>query len=525
MDSFFKEWAPDWLIRLTIFLVLMPGLLVFALYFSNISEASGYYGIEPADVQFSIVIMYAAMVSFFPVDDRFFKYLKPKPYFITATLINIALYYICGITRDPDILMICRFLQGLSCSMLCNFCLNLIFYKLPQQRARALGYGVFYGVIQASIPVCAIFCSWILYHYEFNQLFYLLIFMQIPGVVLMLLIVKNIRIKKKFPLYQIDWVSYVFFAFILCSIGYILVYGQQLNWFSAQKIKLLSLAIIISAGLFSYRQLHLKRPLIQLRLLRFANFRNGLLLLALYYICKGTTGFTYIFAQQILGLDPIHLIPFWGVNIAGIVLGMAIAVRFVLLKSEAKILWITGFLSLLIFHLLMYFLFSANAEEKQLYLPLFIQGFGTGWLMVPLVVFLVSAAPLSMVGATPFIGIVSRFLGLSAGIAIGNYFQLYYKSIHFNDFRQYVTALNPLYTEKMNDLQSGVNYSGNSMGNMQGTATVLLNKSIANQIFLRSAMDYYSLMILVISVIIILIIFLPGVKQVLLVFRSKALPC
>ncbi|MET4141374.1 MFS transporter [Pedobacter sp. UYP1] len=524
MDSFFKEWAPDWLIRLTIFLVLLPGLLVFALYFSNISEASGYYGIEPADVQFSIVLMYAALVSFFPVDDRFFKYLKPKPYFITATLINIVSYYICAITRDVATLMICRFIQGLSCSMLCNFCLNLIFYKLPQQRARALGYGVFYGVIQASIPVCAIFCSWILYRYEFNHLFYLLILMQIPGVVLMLLIMKNIRIKKKFPLYQLDWISYVFYTFILCSAGYILVYGQQLNWFSAQKIKLLSLGIVISAGLFSYRQLHLKRPLLQLRLLRFANVRNGLLLLALYYICKGTTGFTYIFAQQILGLDAIHLIPFWGANIAGIVLGMAISVRFVLLKTEAKVLWITGFAALLVFHLLMYFLFSANVEDNQLYLPLFLQGFGTGWLMVPLVVFMSSAAPISMVGSTPFIGVASRFLGLSIGLAIANYFQLYYKSIHFNDFRQYVTALNPLYTEKISDLQSGVAYSGNGIGNTQETAAALLNKSIANQVFLRSAMDYYSLMILMISVIIILIIFLPGVKQVLLVFRSKVMP-
>lgn len=524
MDSFFKEWAPDWLIKLTIFLVLLPGLLIFALYFSNISEASGYYGIEPADVQFSIVLMYAALVSFFPVDDRFFKYLKPKPYFITAILINTITYYICAITRDPAVLMTCRFIQALSCSMLCNFCLNLIFYKLPQQRARAIGYGVFYGTIQASIPVCAIICSWILYYYEFNHLFYLLILMEIPGVVLMLLIIKDIRLKKKFPLYQLDWISYVFYAFILCSLGYIFVYGQQLNWFSAQKIKALSLGIIISACLFGYRQLHLKRPLIQLRLFRIANVRNGLLLLGLYYICKGTTGFTYTFAQQILRLDPIHLIPFWGINIAGIVLGMTISVRFVLLKTEAKRLWITGFASLLIFHLLMYFLFSANVEEKQLYLPLFIQGFGTGWLMIPLVVFMASAAPLSMVGATPFLGVASRFLGLSIGIAIANYFQLYYKSIHFNDFRQYVTALNPLYIEKMSDLQSGIAYSGNSVGNTQGTAAGLLNKSIANQVFLRSAMDYYSLMILMISAIIILILFLPGVKQVLLVFRSKIMP-
>jgi MFS family permease len=523
-QKFFKNWAPEWLIRLTIFLVLFPVLLIFAIYFSNVPETSGYYGIEPADVQFSVVLMYAALVSFFPVDDRFFKFMKPKPYFIIAILINTVTCYVCAVTRDLGVLMACRFIQGLSCSMVCNFSLNLIFHRLPQQRARALGYGVFYGMLQAAIPVCAIICSWILYRYEFNKLFYLLIFMQIPGVILMLLIVNNIRIKKKFPLYQLDWMSYLFYAFMFCAVGYILVYGQQLNWFADQKIKLLSSGIIISGCLFSYRQLHLKRPLIQLRLFRIANVRNGLLLLALYYTCKGTTGFTYVFAQQILGLDPIHLVPLWGINIGGVVLGMILSVRFVLTGTEGRLLWITGFLSLLIFHLLMYFLFSAHADTMQLYLPLFIQGFGTGWLMVPLVVFMVSAAPLSMVGSTPFIGIASRFLGLSVGIAMTNYFQLYYKSVHFNDFRQYVTILNPLYAEKLDHLQYGISYSGNSTGNLQGAATVLFNKSIADQVFLRSAMDYYSLMIFMIGIIIVLILFLPGVKQVLLVFRNKVLP-
>ncbi|WP_448634398.1 hypothetical protein [Pedobacter panaciterrae] len=67
----FKRWAPEWLIRGTIFIVILPCLLLFGLSTANPNAAAGYYGIEPADVQYSMIIFYAAVASFFALERRF----------------------------------------------------------------------------------------------------------------------------------------------------------------------------------------------------------------------------------------------------------------------------------------------------------------------------------------------------------------------------------------------------------------------------------------------------------------------
>ena len=49
---------------------LLPSFAPLGLYASYSTYAAGYYGIEPADVQFSILAYYSGLVSFFPFDPR-----------------------------------------------------------------------------------------------------------------------------------------------------------------------------------------------------------------------------------------------------------------------------------------------------------------------------------------------------------------------------------------------------------------------------------------------------------------------
>lgn len=500
----FKTWVPEWLIRLTIFLVLLPALGIFALYFSNSAETAGYYGMEPADVQYSVVIMYATLVTFLPLDDRFVRYLKPKQYFIIGVVLNTVTYLICAGSRSIPVFMVCRFVQGAVCAMFCSICLNLIFPRLQAARARAVGYSVFYGILQVSIPGCAIFCSWVLHYFDFNVLFYMLIAAELPGVVLLLLVMNNVRFRKKFPLYQVDWASYLFYTVALCTAGYIFIYGQKLNWLDNRQVWILSALTVLCLLLFILRQLHAKRPFINVRLFRFSGFRNGLLLLMAYYIFKGTTGFTYAYLQGVAGVDPIHLTPVYLTNIGGIAAGMLVSSRFILHGTNIRKLLIAGFFCLLLFHVQLYFLFSATAATRNFFLPLFLQGLGTGALFVPIVLYTVNSVPVHLAGSVSFIGIGARFMGFCTSIAISNYFQLFNKSVHYNRFREGITALEPA--------AAGMLRTGG------------LNKVIAEQVSLRASMDYYDMMIRALAVFILLLAFLPAAKGLIRRYGRPPVP-
>ncbi|QJB37919.1 MFS transporter [Chitinophaga oryzae] len=520
----FKPWVPEWLIRVTIFLVLLPALGIFALYFSNGAETAGYYGMEPADVQYSVVLMYAMLVAFLPVDDRLVKYMKPRPYLLIGAVVNTLTCFICASSRNISVFMICRFIQGVMCAPFCSICLHMIFSRLRSDRARVIGYSVFYGSLQISIPGGALFCSWLLYYIEFNQLFYFLVLLEVPGILLLLMITNNVRLRKKFPLYQLDWPSAFLYAVLLCIAGYIFVYGQQLNWFSNPQLCWLLLIALISGTLFCVRQFSLKRPLLNLRLFRFAGFRNGLLLLVAYYVFKGTTGHVYAYLQGVLQVDPVHLTPVWVSNIAGIVAGVVVASRLVLNQTDTRRILCCGFLSLLLFHIWMYFLFSRVANTSQFLAPMWIQGFGTGALFVPIIMYVVGTVPAAMAGSVSFIGIAARFTGFCGSLAFANYFQLYARSIHYNKFREQFTDINPIRENVLEQFRQHFLANGRDMATARQLADGAARRLLQEQTGLRASMDYYGWMIIGLSVLITVIIAGPWVKQQVLRPRKAFTP-
>ena len=91
----FKEWVPEWLIKVTLFIVLLPSLVLFFLPMANVNAGAGNTGIETYDIYFSVVLFYAGYTSFFSLERRFFNYLAAKEYFIIITFIQIISSYVC----------------------------------------------------------------------------------------------------------------------------------------------------------------------------------------------------------------------------------------------------------------------------------------------------------------------------------------------------------------------------------------------------------------------------------------------
>ena len=94
------------------------------------------------------------------------------------------------------------------------------------------------------------------------------------------------RFTKKIPLYQVDWIGYLFYVSFILILGYILVYGRQLGWFGSSLITTLSVSNVLILSLFIIRELKLKRPLINLQIFKTKNFVIGLLLLLHFIFLK-----------------------------------------------------------------------------------------------------------------------------------------------------------------------------------------------------------------------------------------------
>jgi len=526
MDSaipIFKNWAPEWLIRIILFSLLLPSIVLFFLPLANINAAAGYYGSEPADIQFSVALFYAGYVGFYSLERRFFTYLATKEYFIVFTFLQILTSFICYHTHELYILFPVRFIQGILFSSTVNLSLSLMFTRLRSERAREVSFSVFFGLLLCAIPFNNFITADLIDSYNFNIVYKGALFSYLPSVVLLLLSMNNIRLNVRFPLYKLDWQSFSLYSIILCLIGYIMIYGQEYYWIQDERIRYGVIFILGLAVLFALRQKAMKRPYVNLQILRFRNFKVGILVLFVMYICRFSLGIANNFFSTVLHFDPMHVSYINLLNLSGIVAGVIIACCMILQKKRIRHIWLPGFLLLFAFHVSMFFLFDVQADEPNYFIPLFIQGLGVGMIMVPTIVYAISAVPVSLGASASAICLAIRYLGFCVSIGIVNYFELFEKSRHYNAFQDHLTKMDLMANYYFQKQTSNLATKGVLPGHVTEATSKLLINRVSEQDQLRFAMDYYELISWLILGTLLLIVFSPYLNRTTAYLRSRRL--
>ncbi len=519
----FRSWAPEWLIRVTLFLLILPSIALFFLPLANTNAAAGYYGCEPADIQFSVALFYAGYAGFYSLERRFFAFLATREYFILFTCLQLVTSLVCYKSQELYILLPLRFIQGMLFACTVNLSLTLMFTRLRSERAREVSFSVFFGLLLCAMPFNNLVTADLVDTYNFNVVYKGALFAYLPCLLLLLATMNAVRLHVRFPLYQLDWQSFVLYSLILCLAGYILIYGQEYYWFGDRRIRDSALALAALSLLYRLRQRAMKRPYVDLRVLGYRNFKVGVLVLFVMYICRFASGLTNSFFTTVLHFDPIHLSYINLLNMAGLVTGVGLACVLILQQKRIRYIWLPGFLLLLFYHVRMYFLFDVQADPFNYFLPLFIQGLGVGLIMVPTIVYAIAAVPLRLGPSASAVCLVFRYLGFCVSIAIINYFELFERSRHYNAFQDHLTRIDPAVRLFLHRQTHQLTAKGMPHGRAVKAAQKLLTGNVHNQDQLRFAMDYYELIGGLIVLTLLLIALFPYLNRTTAYLRSRRL--
>ena len=517
----FKSWAPEWLIRFGILLLLLSSVLLFALSTADGNAAAGYYGMEPADVQFSLLLFYAAVASFAGVERRFFERIVTKEYLLICIILEIVIAYFCYHTREIWLVFILRFLQGIVNCGITSICLNLLFSRLKSEHAREQGYTIFYGMILCVSPLTALFAAPLVEDFEYNVLYKAIIFCFLPSAALLYILLNRVHVLRKKPLYQLDWASFFLFVMMLILIAYVLIYGQQKDWLEDSGILYSIFAIVLLFLLSVFRQLALKRPTVDLSVFKYRNFSIGIVFLVILYLIRGAFSLTSSYFITVLGMDSLHANELMIYNILGIFAGSVLAIRFLMKRQLLRVLWVGGFGLLLVFFLSMSFLFATAADADSFILPLFLQGMGAGMVMSPIVMFIVSSVPPNLGQSAASVGIFVRFSTFSLSLAIINYLQLYIKGMYATHMERNLSLLDLGLPDRLKLYQGVLTSHGMPADAAARAATGLLSKAIQKQAFLRFCINYYEMIAVVCLVTIVLIMLQPVISRTMINLKGK----
>ncbi len=493
-EPLFRNWLPAWFITTALILCIIPSVMLLGLFNSNVAFASSFLDVEAEDLQFLFLITYGTLAATMLIENRFFHYFPTRNYMVLFICGNIVVLFITTQVHNYYLLTFLRFLQGVFMVVGPSAFLQLLFVRIKHRSARLIGYSVYYAALLMSGTFTLHLVTWALDRYGWQEMLYATMAIYIAVLFIVLLVFNPHRHLPRYPLYQIDFTGFLFLMVTLLSGSFVLVYGRKLYWFQSVHINIALVVFLFSSGLFIARQLTVKRPLYHFEVLKFGNFRIGILLFIVFYILRAGLNNVYATMYAVWHWEFAYIVQVQYINVAGIALAILTSSYLLYREVAIKYLLAIGFTVLAVQFAWFTLLFNSDCSIQQLAVPLFLQGFGTGFIFTPLVIFIVSSVPQHLASMASVSALASRFWATGIGFAIVQNAQYILQRKHYLWLQQYLTPDSYLWATRYDNTVNTFTAKGYPVVQAGQVAVKQLNAAVEAQSFLLSNMEIYTAM-------------------------------
>ncbi len=344
---------------------------------------------------------------------------------------------LCGMAQSLEQIVVFRVMQGAFGAALVPISQSLLFAIYPRERqgfAMAMfGIGVMIGPVLG--PVLG---GLLTESYSWRYVFYI----NLPiGILDILGIMLFLPEPARDPVGKLDWFGFGTLSITLGALQIMLDRGQEKDWFSSSEIVIEAIIAAAAFYLFIVHTFTVERPFVRPSLFRDRNFSAGMIFIVI-------VGLTY-YASMALQPPYLQELMNYPVVTAGLIMGprgvgtmasMLIVGRLVG-RADIRILLAIG-LGLTAWAYYAMTGWTPDVSQEAIVVVTMVQGFGLGFLFVPLSAATLSTLPLQ--ARTEGAGLYSLFrnIGSSIGISVVNALLVRNTQINHADISQHVTAVN-----------------------------------------------------------------------------------
>ncbi len=416
---------------------------------------------------------------------------RKRFYLACLTLFTLASL---GSGAAPNIafLIVMRVIQGLAGGGMVPMSQAILLESFPPEehgKAMALfGVGVVFGPIIG--PTLG---GYITDTITWRWVFYINLPVGLLGIVLGLLFISDppylIRPKGK-----VDWLSFLFILVGLGSLEVMLNRGQRYDWFSSAFIRTFAVMAVLGIALFIWRSLTAENPLVDLSLFRDKAFSSGTFLMFLLgFGLFGSFTMLPLFAQKMVGytatwaglvLSPGGIASLFAMALVGNLIGRVDTRLLVLVGAIFNIgsLWMLQHLSL-------------NVDFNYLMVSRLLQGFGLGFLFVPITTAAFARLSPEKTGQGTGLFNLLRNEGGSVGIALSATVLSRHAQLHHAHLAEHITPYALSVQERLGSMAQGlVSLSGRDPVSSRELAQGLLHGGLMRQALACSYVDVFKML-------------------------------
>ncbi len=344
---------------------------------------------------------------------------------------------LCGMAQSLTQIVLFRVLQGAFGAALVPLSQSVLLGTYPRERhgfAMALfGIGVMIGPVLG--PVLG---GWLTQNYSWRYVFYI----NLPiGILDLLGIMAFLPEFPQNPAGKLDWFGFGTLSVGLGALQIMLDRGEQKDWFGSPEIVIEAIVAVSAFYLFLVHTFTADEPFVRPGLFRDRNFAAGMLFIAI-------VGLTY-YASMALQPPYLQELMNYPVVTSGLVMGprgvgtmasMLVVGRLVG-RADTRVLLAVG-LALTAWSFSAMTGWTPDVSQAAIIGVTMVQGFGLGFLFVPLSAATLSTLPLKQRTEGAGLFSLSRNIGSSIGISVVNSLLIRNTQVNHAAIVQHVTSVN-----------------------------------------------------------------------------------
>jgi DHA2 family multidrug resistance protein len=379
------------------------------------------------------------------------KFGRKRLIMICTTLFAVS-SMICGIAPNLGVLVIARIFQGLGGGAMVPVAQAVLLEAFPPAK-RGMAMAMFGLVVVVAPIIGPTFGGWLTDNYSWRWAFYV----NIPIAMLALFLMGRYLEDPPWIAHgkagKLDGIGFAFLVLWVGALQVVLDKGQDEDWFSSKFITRLTLITIIGLIAFVVRELRAAEPMADLRVFANRNFWVGTSTIALVSgVMYSSSTMLPQFLQSVMGytaeLSGLTITP----RGIGAVCAMPL-VGYLLSFLDGRKMIVFGLCLLALSNHLLGNLSLEIAMESFVFANI-VQGFGMGFIFVPLMTLAVGTLRNEQMGnATGLFNLV-RNVGGSIGISATTTYLVRSAQRHQNLLAAHLTPYDPAYQQRVAGLQA-----------------------------------------------------------------------
>jgi DHA2 family multidrug resistance protein len=447
------EWRPrvnPWLIAPAVMLATFMEVLDTSIASVALPYIAGNLGATSSQATWVLTSYLVSNAIVLPASAWFSSVFGRKRFLIASIIIFTASSFLCGSAASLSMLIVARTLQGAGGGALQPLAQSILLESFPPaKRGVAMAvYGV--GVVCAPIlgPTLG---GWLTDTWSWRWAFYINIPIGILAVIFISLVVEDPPYIRAARPGRIDGIGLGFMALGLATLQIALDKGQEVDWFGTVWLRWIALISGLSLLIFVVRELCAREPIVNLRILKNRNFAVACGLFFLFGAgIYGMITLQPLFLQLLLGytaldagltVSPRGIGALCSLAIVGILIG----------KLGGRALAAAGFV-IFAFSAFLFSRMTLDIAMSNIIPANIINGFGTGFIFVPLTTVGIGTLRNDQMGNAAGIQNLLRNIGGSVGISAVSTMLDRFSQMHQAYMTGNFTPLNPIYQQRLTAL-------------------------------------------------------------------------